>query len=355
METIGAVRQNPGMEVSVGESQLSVRNGATGRQPTGGTEGSSGGEVGTPLPQPEPMPEPEPTTEPEPGPETIEGYAEAKALIPQMFEILEASTVFQELAIKPFTEPDDPNEYIPLVMNVRRQKDDIDGMCSIEVRDPSDTTTPGGRWLPLYTLSRELPGFDPNQHLRLSVYIALGGMISWHPAGMALIMSHELALHGLSSRKIILRARREGWALRALRDFYVNYVECEEDHWAIRPGTHTEYEAVNNDLERVLQLPRWRRFMTKIRSSYVTPVGERPDPSRVLLALPARAVAAPNTSLYNLNLNHQLYSAYQLFVFDRQMEKDVFYNPDHFFTFLGQGSRIDTRTWDYLDTQQGGR
>ena len=37
------------------------------------------------------------------------------------------------------------------------------------------------------------------------------------------------------------------------------------------------------------------------------------------------------------------------------MEKDVFYNPNHFFTFLGKGSRVDTRTWDYLDPQQSGR
>ncbi|KFE68714.1 hypothetical protein DB31_7951 [Hyalangium minutum] len=345
METIGAVRQSPGMEVSVGESQVEVRNGAEGRQPTGGTEGSSGDAVGTPQPEPTP----EPSTWP-----PIEGYAAAKAMIPQLFEIIETSDAFQERAIEPFCDPDAP-DYVPLVMTVRRQPADIDGWCGIQVRDPSDTTTPGGHWVPLYSLSRELPGFDPNQHLRIFLYMALGGMVTWHPGGMALVMSHELALHGLSARQIILRARSEGWTLRALRDFYVTHVDTEVDHRQIMPGTNADYEAVNNDLERVLQQPRWRRMMVKLRSSFVTPAGERVNPNQALLALPTRAVAPHSSSLYNLNLNHRLYSAFQLFVFDRQMEKDVFYNPNHFFTFLGKGSRVDTRAWDYLDPQQGGQ
>lgn len=343
METIDAVRQSPGMQVSVGESQVEVRNGAEGRQAiAGGTdEGSSGGEVGASAP--------EPTTWP-----PIPGYAEAKAMIPPLFEILESSDVFVQRAIEPFCHPGTP-DHVPLVVMFRRQPDDFDGACAIEVQDPSDTTTPGGRWVPLYTLTQDFPGFDPKRHLRLYLYIALGGMATWHPGGMALTMSHELALHGLSSRRIILRARSEGWTLRQLRDFYATHVDDEVDHRQIMPGTHEDYEPVNNDLERVLQLPRWRRFMVKIRSAYVPPTGERPDPARALLGLPPRATASPSSSLYDLNLRRNLYSAFQLFCFDREMEKTVYYNPSHFFTFLGRGSRVDTRVWDYLDPQQGGR
>lgn len=342
METIGAVRQSPGMEVSVGESQVEVRNGAEGRQPTtGGTEGSSGGEVGASAPEPSTWP-------------PIPGYAEAKAMIPQLFEILESSDVFVQRAIEPFCNPDAP-DHVPLVMVFRRQPDDFDGACAIEVRDPSDTTTPGGRWVSLYTLTQDFPGFDPNRHLRLYLYMALGGMSTWHPGGMALTMSHELALHGLSSRRIILRARSEGWTLRQLRDFYATHVDNEVDHRQIMPGTNADYETVNNDLERVLQLPRWRRYMVKTRSSYVPPAGERPDPALALLGLPPRAAASPQSTLYGLNLNQKLYSAFQLFCFDREMEKTVYYNPNHIFTFLGRGSRVDTRVWDYLDPQQGGR
>ena len=65
------------------------------------------------------------------------------------------------------------------------------------------------------------------------------------------LMSHELALHGLSARQTILQARREGWTLRALRDSYVTHVDNEVDHRQIRPGTNAAYEAANNDLERV--------------------------------------------------------------------------------------------------------
>lgn len=342
METIDAVRQSPGLEVSVGEDQVEVRNGTEGRQPaTGGTEGSSGDEVGASAPEPSTWP-------------PIPGYAEAKKMIPPLFDILEASDVFQQRALEPFCDPAAP-DYMPLVFTFQRQAERVDGSCQLEVRDSSDTTTPGGRWIPFYSLAQELPGFDPNRHLRLHLRIALKGQATWNPGGMALAVSHELALHGLSARRIALRARSERWTLKALRDFYLNHVKTEADHYLIKPGTHADYEAVNDDLERVLKQPRWQRTMARLKPDYVPPAGERPDLDWALLSLPPRAAAQQGTSLYNINLNQRMYSMYQWFVFERDMEKTMTYNPDHFFTSLGRGGEGDSWGWDYLDPQQGGR
>ncbi|XXF75338.1 hypothetical protein P2318_19950 [Myxococcaceae bacterium GXIMD 01537] len=344
-ETIDAVRTSPGMEVAVDSDKVSVRNHARRARSSSSSSGSSSPPEGS-------APDTDGDTQPSwPG---IEGYAEGKALFPRMFEIIEDSAVFVERVIEPFI-PKDSSEYVPLVMEVLPEANEgVNGFCIVEVRDPADTTTPGGRWISLFNLSRDLPGFDPNQHVRLRLNVSLRGDTTAHPAGMVMIMSHEWALHGLGWRGLVLQARRGPipWTLRQLRDAYVDLVSREVHHDQIKPGTNAAYEEVNDDLEAVLQRPRWRRnLMLKIKGRPV-PAGEPRRPENVLLALPARATAPQPSDLFNLNFNYDLYSLYQMFVFERELEKDVHYDDTNYFNRFGKDPIIDNREWEYIDPEQ---
>lgn len=336
-ETINAVRGNPGMEVSVGESSVAVRNNPV------RSASSSKRVVPSSESSAEENRQPSVSTWP-----PIEGYAEGKLLIPQLFEIIEGSERFQELVIEPFVDQSDPEKFVPMVMSIEpRANNAYDGYCIIEVRDRSDTSTPGGRWVSLTELTEDIPGFDMHKDVRLRLVLALRGEATWNPGGMALILSHEWALHGLGWRESIICARESSWTLRQLRDQYLHEVNNEVHHYQIRPGFNTTYEVVNNDLEQVLQRPRWRRSMVKLRGTYVPQAGERPRPRDLLLQLPERATAAEGSGLYDLNLQHKLYSAYQMFVFTRDIEKTTRYNPDHPFNVMG-GDKVADK-WPMMD------
>ncbi|WP_021781387.1 hypothetical protein [Myxococcus hansupus] len=313
-QTIDAVRRAPGMEVDVGPSNVAVRNRA--RSSSSATSvGDTSSEEQPPLRNLRPIP----------------GYEELKRTIPRVMEVIENSPVFVSRVIDPFRIISEPRDFVPLVIEVRETAPDgIDGASDIEVLDTTDPRTPGGTWKLLRFLDREeLPGFDINQHLRIRVILALRGMATHHPGGIALILSHEWALHALGWRETILNARnsRVPWTLDRLRRFHINDVVQQRHHFQIRPGTNRNYEEVNDDLERVLQQRR-HELMHKI--PHRTPSSGAPlRPEDLMLPLPERATAVVNSRLYILNLEHELYSSYQLFVNEREAEKTFRYMPNH--------------------------
>ncbi|CAM3717383.1 hypothetical protein G4177_33875 [Corallococcus sp. ZKHCc1 1396] len=325
-ETIDAVRGSPGMEVDVGPSQVAVRNRSGARR---GSSATSAPEVSDEQPPATEWP-------------FIEGYSQITALYPRLTQILESSSVFRQSVIEPFS---GPSAAVPLIIEAHpTAPNGFDGQCIIEVRDPSDTTTPGGTWISLLQLTRDLAGFDMARDVRIRVLIAMRGQATSHPGGMLLIISHEWALHALGCRETILRARSEAWTLKALRDFYVAEVSSHQHHRQIGSSTNATYEAVNDDLERLLNEVT-PLLTVRIKRSYI-------DGQSQLLPLPTRAVAPLPSRIYNLNHQHSLYTAYQMFVFEREMEKSYKYNPAHPMNYLQEGTSADAWPWDYLDSNQ---
>ncbi|WP_174257238.1 hypothetical protein [Myxococcus xanthus] len=340
-ETINAVRGAPGMEVDVGPSKVAVRNRARSARSSSAPGSSNGGtdeEVQPPMASEWPP---------------IQGYDQLRTLVPRVAEIIESSPVFVNKVLKRFCPSSDP-DYVPMYIEVQETAPNgIDGLSDIEVLDTTDTSTAGGTWKVLRFLDREeLPGFDITKHLRIRMVLCLRGMSTYHPGGIALIVSHEWALHALGWRQTILTARgerdnnnnyRNTWTLDALRRFHINQVYQELHHYQIRPGTNGLYEEVNDDLERVLQHPRFE-VMLKVPGRSAAS-GEPTRPEDVLLPLPERAKAPVGSRLYNLNLQHGLYSAYQLFVNEREAEKTFKYVPGH--QISGFPETIDPWVGDY--------
>ncbi|AFE05611.1 hypothetical protein COCOR_04071 [Corallococcus coralloides DSM 2259] len=331
-QTIDAVRASPGMEVDVGPSQVAVRN-------RSGTRSASSA-TSTPTVSDEQV---QPPTE---WP-FIEGYSQITAAYPRLTQILESSSVFRQSVIEPFANRG-AADYVPLLIEVSpTATNGFDGQCIIEVRDPADTTTPGGTWISLLQLTRELAGFDMARDVRIRLQIAMRGQATRHPGGILLIISHEWALHGLGNRETVLRARSEGWTLKALRDFYITEVTSHQHHRQVGAGTNATYEAVNDELEQLLA--NMDPLVTvKIKPSYV-------DEGTRLLPLPARAVAPQGTRIHALNRQHNLYTAHQMFAFERDMEKTYKYNPAHPMNYLEEGTSADAFPWDYLDSDQSRR
>ncbi|MBL0692077.1 hypothetical protein [Comamonas sp. JC664] len=332
-QTIDAVRQAPGMEVDVGPAKVAVRNRAVPPRRANSTSTPGGGDVQDEQP---------PTLEPRP---LIPGYEGLQRYVPRVVEMIESSQVFVQRVIEPFCDVHDA-DYVPLVMEVRPFAEyPWDGWSDIEVLDTTDTSTDGGTWKLLRYLQQEtLPGFDIHRHLRIRVVMDLRGMTTRHPGGIALILSHEWALHALGWRETILRARREQWSLDTLRRFHINDVAQQTHHYQIHPGTNALYEAVNDDLEQVFSQPRFRIFFHV--PGNVPPPGETLPPSQVMLPIPDRAKAVPGSELYRYNLERGLYTPRQMFAFERDLERGFKYKPGH--PVSGFPWSIPAWTGDYL-------